>query len=352
MGLSRLPTTDKCIGHAHILPYLEQLFEHDITTMLATYPSLSRADVDGAFDEWVGRITHPAFGLSCFWVSQNAGAKLGIRFVPSVLSAVEAGGAPSEWMAFACAAMLRFLTPQAGAAEAAGGVFTGRMDDADTDTAGGGGGGGGGGAGGGRGGGGVKKKRRKEEQPATEEETSGEYVTGLAWDTVAGTYQFKDGDGSLPRLLAPLAEAGDGLSLQAAKSAVLQVFARYADLRPGGGSGGGGGGASAAVDALAGRVGALLRRMLLPASAGGEAAMAILAAMAPASAAMPPIAVADVRALVRSEVQQAPAIDVHTHLFPASHGELMLWGVDEVGAEGEIMLWVPLFSSFYYHNLA
>jgi hypothetical protein len=136
------------------------------------------------------------------------------------------------------------LTPRAGAAEAAGGVFTGRMDDADTDTAGGGGGGGGGGGagGGGRGGGGVKKKRRKEEQPATEEETSGEYVAGLAWDTVAGTYQFKDGDGSLPRLLAPLAEAGDGLSLQAAKSAVLQVFARYADLRPGGGGGGGGAG--------------------------------------------------------------------------------------------------------------
>jgi len=33
---------------------------------------------------------------------------------------------------------------------------------------------------------------------------------------------------------------------------------------------------------------------------------------------------------VRSEVADVQVIDVHTHLLPASHGKLMLWGIDEL----------------------
>eukprot|EP00931_Biecheleriopsis_adriatica_P051174 TRINITY_DN29655_c0_g2_i1.p1 TRINITY_DN29655_c0_g2~~TRINITY_DN29655_c0_g2_i1.p1 ORF type:complete len:456 (+),score=104.53 TRINITY_DN29655_c0_g2_i1:39-1370(+) len=37
-----------------------------------------------------------------------------------------------------------------------------------------------------------------------------------------------------------------------------------------------------------------------------------------------------VAAAVQAEVQNVEVIDVHTHLLPASHGKLMLWGIDEL----------------------
>lgn len=241
MAVSRLANTAACIGHPHILPYLQHLFDQDIVKMVTTYPEVTRQEVVSAFDEWIGRITHPAFGLSCFWVSQNANSKLGIRFVPSILSALQAGGAPSEWMAFACAAMLRFLTPKAGTAEAAGGVFTGRLDDASDGVA---------------------------------VEGAEEYTPGMGYDLAAGTYQFKDGDGSLPRLLLPLAEAGDALSQQQTRAAVASILGRYEDL-----TAASAGAHAAAMSAFGEQVAAVLRRMLL-----GEAAMGILSRMAPAPA--------------------------------------------------------------------
>ena len=34
--------------------------------------------------------------------------------------------------------------------------------------------------------------------------------------------------------------------------------------------------------------------------------------------------------VIRSAVAEVEVIDVHTHLFPPSHGQLMLWGIDEL----------------------
>jgi len=39
---------------------------------------------------------------------------------------------------------------------------------------------------------------------------------------------------------------------------------------------------------------------------------------------------ASLAAAVREEVRAVEVIDVHTHLLPASHGRLMLWGIDEL----------------------
>ena len=39
---------------------------------------------------------------------------------------------------------------------------------------------------------------------------------------------------------------------------------------------------------------------------------------------------AEVRAAVRRIVDEAPLVDVHTHVYPASFGGLLLWGVDEL----------------------
>ena len=46
---------------------------------------------------------------------------------------------------------------------------------------------------------------------------------------------------------------------------------------------------------------------------------------------MPPLTTeTDVRAAVGRIVVDAPLVDVHTHVYPASFGDLLLWGVDEL----------------------
>ena len=37
-----------------------------------------------------------------------------------------------------------------------------------------------------------------------------------------------------------------------------------------------------------------------------------------------------VTAAARKAVAETAVTDVHTHLFPPSHGELLLWGADEI----------------------
>lgn len=56
----------------------------------------------------------------------------GIRLAPSIANVLKRRGElPSRAMAFAVAAMLRFLTPLGPQPSAAGGVFKGRMDPVD-----------------------------------------------------------------------------------------------------------------------------------------------------------------------------------------------------------------------------
>ena len=67
------------------------------------------------------------------------------------------------------------------------------------------------------------------------------------------------------------------------------------------------------------------------------AALAAPGARAAAKPAAPPVHLADdalevrredVAAVAREVVDATPCVDVHTHLFPAAHGDLMLWGLD------------------------
>ena len=90
------------------------------------------------------------------------------------------GGEPSKWMAFAIAAMLRFLTPYGEQPAAADGLWIGRMDPADP---------------------------RAADPPAGGGRE--EYVPGLGFDLGPGMYEFQDGDGTLPGLLQPLGTAGE-----------------------------------------------------------------------------------------------------------------------------------------------
>ena len=44
----------------------------------------------------------------------------------------------------------------------------------------------------------------------------------------------------------------------------------------------------------------------------------------------PSVAAADILSIVEQELQSTPFIDVHTHLFQPSLGDLGLWGIDEL----------------------
>ncbi len=128
------------------------------------------------YADWARRLQHPQFGLSCLFVCQNASAKLGIRLAPTILSAVASpasAGLPGPAFAFAVAAMLRFLTPLGPQARLHEGVFRGKMDDVPVCP------------------------------PAGVAPAPGEaaYAGDLKADFVAGTYDFRDGDGTVPKLL-------------------------------------------------------------------------------------------------------------------------------------------------------
>ena len=66
-----LHSTELCAqGQSCILPYLEQLFERDIVHM-GTELQIQRSQISPVFSEWMARLTHPHFGLSCFFVCQD-----------------------------------------------------------------------------------------------------------------------------------------------------------------------------------------------------------------------------------------------------------------------------------------
>eukprot|EP00930_Biecheleria_cincta_P083632 TRINITY_DN73167_c0_g1_i1.p1 TRINITY_DN73167_c0_g1~~TRINITY_DN73167_c0_g1_i1.p1 ORF type:complete len:961 (-),score=156.45 TRINITY_DN73167_c0_g1_i1:112-2955(-) len=280
MALGGLLKTDQCIGHDHVLPYLEQLFERDIIHCCSDL-KMPRLTVTPVFSEWMARLQHPYFGLECFFVCQNATQKMGIRLFPSVRATLAAGEVPSDFMIFSMAVILRFLTP-VGEQQRLGEsppVFTGRLDDAD-------------------------------EKATFAEDFS--YVPGLSVRQGSGTYEFRDGDGIVPLLLRPLGRQG-GCSATAATSIVGEVLSRLEGFELRG---------NPAHAQVAERVAAMLRSLL-----GGESALQLLGRLAPKQ----PLWIQEkhLEEAVKQEVEAAEAVDVHTHLFPSNHGEaLMEYGID------------------------
>lgn len=280
MALGGIYNTDGCIGHPDLLPYLEQLFERDIVHCCAEL-AMPRLQATSVFNEWMMRLQHPHFGLSCFFVCQNALQKLGIRLLPSVKATFQAGGEPSDFMVFALAVALRFLTPVSEQAKLneVPPVFSGRLDSG---------------------------------AYAGEAPESWEYTPGLRASPRDGTYEFRDGDGLVPLLLRPLGRDG-GCSVAAATSLAGEVLSRLDGFD-----------ARSVLEhgRLSARVGNMLQKML-----SGEAALGLLASLRPQQAIY--LDSCQVEEAVQQEVDAAEAIDVHTHLFSSGYGApLMQYGID------------------------
>lgn len=288
MALGRLFRTDACIGQPDILPYLEQLFERDIVHACREL-SLPRLQLTPVFNEWMARLQHPHFGLECFFVCQNATQKMGIRLLPSVKAAFASGEGPSEFMVYAFAVILRFLTPigdQPRLGEQPP-VFMGQLDPNQCGE--------------------LTSKAEDEDEPE-----SWEYIPGLSVRPRDGTYEFRDNDGIVPLLLRPLGRPG-GCSVAAAVSLTSEVLSRldgfHAHSVPKHG-------------AFAEEVGKMLHQSL-----NGVSAMSLLASLRPQQPLN--LQAHHLAEAVQQEVEAAEAIDVHTHLFSAGHGKpLMKFGID------------------------
>ncbi|CAM9775689.1 unnamed protein product, partial [Choristocarpus tenellus] len=72
MALSGMKDTTASIKHTLILPYLQRLFKQDIAPTASKELGVGLSEVESVWEDWSKRLAHPGFGLSTFFVAQNA----------------------------------------------------------------------------------------------------------------------------------------------------------------------------------------------------------------------------------------------------------------------------------------
>ena len=336
-------------GGALWMQYLDALFETQILAsgvrrddnevLLPPHSDAARE----AYQDWRKRLMHPHFGLSTFFITQNGPRKGGIRLGPTVrdLILVNDGKTTKESpvsvaMAFAFAALLRWLTPVSSEHASSSsshmtttdGVFRGWLPEHDTSS-------------------------------STE---TVEYADQLRHNLSQGWYEFKcacsvlDQNGRERNLSRWLGQVHPGRqpAMYAPTVRAYLVSSAGGDLadlqeRP-------------AFDDLVNAIATLYARMI-----AGDDLVELLTEMKDnrgvylqgmatscsvlvdcanhkdgplhyrpnpvpdASALMKVVVDGDtLECVVVSEVASAMAVDVHTHLLPPSHGALCLWGIDEL----------------------
>ena len=315
-----------------ILNYLDALVQDQIK------PSFGGAEAaQAAYDDWRPRLTHPHFGLSSFFITQNGAAKGGIRLGPTVVKLLSDSSNHKQQpmtvtMAYAFAVLLRWLTPRDATVPVENGIYTGWLAGADK-----------------------QKNIDNKEGPDTVA-----YADGLRHNFKEGWYEFKCacniGTQSVSQLLANFGSA------PCQPSTYCDAIRSYL-LSPDGGDLGAVAD-KAELDTFIQAVATLYARMV-----SGDNLVEMLEEMteasgpyAPNGMATPcdalvdqinqsngrplfyrpspiplssqllkaPINAENAASVIVSEVAAASVIDLHTHLLPPSHGSLCLWGIDEL----------------------
>ncbi len=300
-------------------------FENQI--LVGAAPRYGQEESRAAYDDWRGRLCHAHFGLSTFFITQNGAAKGGIRLGPAVADLVLANEAVTVAMAYAFAAILRWLTPCCQSQQKAG-VYRGWLDGA------------------------VAKE-------AAASRSEGEaYADGLLHDLQGGWYEFRCAciirGRPLSEWLAELSAtpqqpqsyveairdyltAPDGGNLSSCTLSELNVLVHavatlYARMVAGDGmtallqemkNGDGVYAKGFATDCRALVDGACLKH-------GRPLPYRVCPVPASSKLLLGEVTGGAIESVVISEVASAEVIDLHTHLLPPSHGSLCCWGIDEL----------------------
>ncbi|KAJ0399518.1 hypothetical protein P43SY_002183 [Pythium insidiosum] len=313
MSLSRLKSTVAISQHPELNTYVDTLFAKDILPSLEA-SGVSPEAAQATFNEWKARLAHPHFGVDTFWVAQNAMFKLSVRLLPRL--AVRASR-PSACLAFATAAVLRYLTPTQDDARREDGatrrVFVGQMD----------------------------ALQAPEPLYAHADDATWSYATGLSANISTGKYEFVDGEqGRVAEMLRRVAVQVMASNKSSSNTAVRPADASSSselaatvgvtvatalstmdgfDLT------------NSTHAAFAADVAALYQRLLEGKSTLGATAMDVLRDVLRELNVSEYLTTREQLAtFVRESVATVSVIDVHTHLFPPTHGKLMLWGINEL----------------------
>ncbi|KAL3923926.1 MAG: hypothetical protein SGILL_001360 [Bacillariaceae sp.] len=325
------------------MEYLESIISHQIIPAVTASSRATAEETQEVWQDWRTRLVHPHFGLSTLFISQNGATKGGIRWGPTVddilTHRAEDDTSPIEItvaMAFAYAALLRFLTPILK--NPVDSVFKGWFVAFDPDVA------------------GAHFRNDKD---------STEYAQGLCCNAKSGWYDFscsmnvcKPNGVSvlLPSLLFEcrgkqpigcidtvksylLSEQGGNLRSVSSnpkfESLVKAIATLYARMLVGDG-----------MEKILGELSAIGLERGCGVLADGtmkicDTSNARFASGIPLRyqvSAIPddsnvmnlPLDLNSIRATIFAEVAAAEVIDLHTHILPPTHGALCLWGIDEL----------------------
>lgn len=327
MALSTIPKTDIVISPsagALWMSYVDSLFEQDI--LVGATPLYGKTETKETYQDWRRRLCHAHFGLSTFFITQNGDAKGGIRLGPTVTSLLLGKERVTVAMAYAFAAILRWLTPCHLGVRPEG-VYRGWLDGAIS-------------------------------REAAVSTSKGEaYADGLRHDLQEKWYEFRCVCGVHGRPLAEwLAEltaspqqpqshveairayltASDGgnlssslLGLDDLVQAVATLYARMVV----------GDGMTTMLEEMKNGEGVYsngfatdCRVLIDGASLDHGRPLSFRKSPVPASSKLMQSSVPGeaIPSVVVSEVASAEVIDLHTHLLPPSHGSLCCWGIDEL----------------------
>eukprot|EP00934_Nitzschia_sp_Nitz4_P004964 Nitzschia sp. Nitz4//scaffold520_size5762//355//3675//NITZ4_009204-RA/size5762-augustus-gene-0.3-mRNA-1//-1//CDS//3329553932//4954//frame0 len=327
LALLGLLSTDVLCKEQHVvmMRYLDALVDHQVIEACEGVPGMTEMAKE-AWGDWRQRLIHPHFGLSSFFITQSGTAKGGIRWGPTVLDLVKRkppGTANFQLsVAFAYAALLRWLTPLSVQPSVKPGVYIGWLDHQDPSA--------------------VSTPLQLDDAVL--------YADGMQHNIEHGWYEFKC---SIPELASELQKC-HGAQPSACEGAVrlYMINPLGGDLATIAGT--------PELEELVQATAVLYARLV-----SGDSLEALLceldggvygATFATPCQAIKEMQVArnqplpyrrqtipedsclmkcevdqvSIKPVVSAEVQGTIAIDLHTHLLPPSHGALCLWGIDEL----------------------
>jgi len=303
--------------------YLESLVQHQI--FAAAIPLFGEEETEAAWKDWKGRLIHPHFGLSSFFITQNGAAKAGIRWGPTIVELISNDKPITVAMVFAYSALVRWLTPK-HESKNNGEVFIGWLDSTSPSV-------------------GVE-----------EEDKAVSYADGLRYNLGAGWYEFKcacevrgkpvstwlqEIAGSQPTAYCDVireymvtssgGDLHDVASMPAFDTFVYAVATVVARMVVGDST-------WQLMQEIQNREGIYVDGFETNCVALVDAHLPLRCTLQYKTTPIPSdsclmdavVSREAIASVVCSEVASAEVVDLHTHLLPPTHGALCLWGIDEL----------------------